>query len=47
MDKFDTEHCLIKVKVMAGLFERGFFPHLPQYKPSSPISRLWHMGLFI
>ena len=32
-DEFDIGHCPIK----------EIFLHLPQYKLSSPLSRLWHM----
>ena len=38
-DKFDTEHCPIKVKVTVGL---QIFPHLSPYKLSGPITQLWH-----
>ena len=37
-DQFDTELRRIKVKVNVGLQK---FSHLPQYKPSSPITQLW------
>ena len=38
-DKFDIEHCQIKVKVTLGVQK---FPHLPQYKLSGPITQLWY-----
>ena len=39
LDKFDIEHCQIKVEVTVGLQK---FPHLPQYKLSGPITQLLH-----
>ena len=38
-DEFDIELRRIKVKVTVGVQK---FPHLPQYKLSSPIVKVWY-----